>query len=107
MALSSEVTYSAGVEAAEELAASAEGFAGATGGAGNEVGVLEAKRTPAPFRIKTFSLENCDLVYGLGIGAVFLERSGLARIDPYCTVEENLQSQHWPRCPGVETYLSK
>lgn len=65
------------------------------------MGVLDAKRMPAPFRINTFVLENWDLVYALGIEAAGLGRSGLARMGPCCTVEEeNWQSQQLPGFPG-------
>jgi len=51
-------------------------------------GAVDAKRAPAPFRIKTFIGDNGDLVYALEIEVVCWERSGLARIGPCCTVDE-------------------
>jgi len=51
-------------------------------------GAVDAKRALAPFRIKTFIGDNWDLVYALEIEVVCWERSGLARIGPCCTVDE-------------------
>jgi hypothetical protein len=51
-------------------------------GAAGAAGVVEAKRTPAPFCIKIFVFESWDLVYGLGIDVLRLERSGLALMGP-------------------------
>lgn len=53
-----------------------------------ESGVVEAKRTPTPFRIKRCFFEYCDLVRMLEIDAVFFERRGLAAMCPYCTLKE-------------------
>jgi hypothetical protein len=85
VALSSEVVNPEGEEAEEELTPSTNSVAGAVGvvtGAAGAAGVVEAKRTPAPFCIKISVFERWDLVYGLGIVALRLERSGLALMGP-------------------------
>jgi hypothetical protein len=84
VALSSEVVNPEGAEA-EELTSLTSSVAGAVGvvmGAAGAAGVVEAKRTPAPFCIKIFVFESWDLVYGLGIDVLRLERSGLALMGP-------------------------
>lgn len=84
--LSSEVANPEGEEAEEELTSLISSVAGAvgvvTGAAEAAAGVVEAKRTPAPFCIKLFAFESWDLAYGLGIDALRLERSGLALMGP-------------------------
>jgi hypothetical protein len=85
VALSSEVVNPEGEEAEEELTSSTNSVAGALGvvtGTAGAAGVVEAKRTPAPFCIKMFVFEGWDLVYGLGIDALRLKRSGLALTGP-------------------------
>jgi len=51
-------------------------------------GVVEAKRIPAPFRIKRVVLESCILGRVRMIGEAFFDRSGLERMGPLCTEEE-------------------
>jgi len=58
VALSRELANGDGSEAAEELTASTGEAAGVVADVLMEEGPEDAKRTPAPFRIKTFVLEN-------------------------------------------------
>ena len=51
-----------------------------------ERGVVEAKRTPGPFR---FVFVYWYLVYMLEIDAPFFERSGLVLMEQFCKLEEN------------------
>ena len=54
-----------------------------------EAGAVEAKRTPAAFRIKGVVLENELLVYNLEGAVLFLERSGLERAGAFRPSEEH------------------
>ena len=67
-----ELKVSDGVEAAAEV----------------EIGVVEAKRSPAPFRIKLFAPESGNLERMLAADAPFLERSRFVLIGAFCTTEE-------------------
>ena len=109
VALSSEVVNPEGEEAEEEPTSSTSSVAGAVGvvtDAAGPAGVVEAKRTPAPFCIKIFVFERWDLVYDLGIDALRLERSGLALMGPCCTIdEENCRCQQLLGTRGLEDIL--
>lgn len=60
--------------------------------------MVEAKRMPAPFRIKRFVLEKGDFVYILEVDAPLSERSGLDLMGAFCTMEEeNWTSQQLAR----------
>jgi hypothetical protein len=67
-----ELKVSEGVEAAAEV----------------EIGVVEAKRSPAPFRIKRFPAESENLERMPAADAPFLERSRFDLIGAFCTMEE-------------------
>jgi hypothetical protein len=108
VALSSEVVNPEGEEAEEELTStnSVAGAVGVVTGAAGAAGVVEAKRTPAPFCIKIFVFERWDLVNGLGIDALRLERSGLALMGPWCTIdEENCRCEQLLGIWGFEDIL--
>jgi hypothetical protein len=89
------VTKSEGIEAAELASSIGDVEAVVAFVIGTAApGALDAKRTPAPFRIKEVIGESRYLAYTRGIEFVLVERSGLARMDPCCTVEEeNFTSQ--------------
>lgn len=53
-----------------------------------ETGAVEANRMDAPFRINGVPFENCVLVACLEMVNLPCERRGLARMGPFCTVEE-------------------
>ena len=87
VALSRDEVYSVmGVEAAEELTASAGVAMGVVGRGVIGAGVVDAKRTPTPFSIMLLVREGIRVVRR---EVMLLERSGLARMGPCCTEEEN------------------
>jgi hypothetical protein len=92
-ALSREEVVTSGVEAAEELTALV-GFVVVAAEA-MVAGLVEAKRIPAPFRIKVFVFENWDLAFVRRIDARVLERSGLDLMGVFFTEEENCNCKQW------------
>jgi hypothetical protein len=81
--LSRELVVNSEGKDAEELAASI-----GVVGAAVVIGVVEANRTAAAFRIKVFDFENREMLYIRDVEGPFAERNGLGPNCPCCTFEE-------------------